>query len=376
MNSHALASLYRRWWIVTIAFGLALGVGLLTQSTGRLVITAMVMTYELWLLRRNLKYNRRQNEHELLPTLGAGNILTLFRGLILAWLAGFLLSPWPTFIPFFLYLLAALTDGFDGFVARRTNHATRMGEILDIEFDALGILVATGLAINYGQLPWLFLILGLARYLFVFGIWWRKQYGKPVYDLPFSVTRRLLAGFQMGFIAVMLWPGVYPPGTTLAGVVFAVPFLAIFTRDWLIVSGHINPASSTYITNRRKLVIILTYWLPVLLRIVVAISTMSLIITAVLPIPDSAKLTDADPILTIIVGLACISMLLVVFGVAGRLVMLGLISLAALFILGNGLDFTNGLMLSSTIAIMLLGTGAFSLWKPEDRFLNRRAKEN
>jgi hypothetical protein len=53
---------------------------------------------------------------------------------------------------------------------------------------------------------------------------------------------------------------------------------------------------------------------------------------------------------------------------------LGLIPLAAAFILGTRLNFTNGLMLSSTIAIMLLGTGAFSLWKPEDRFLNRRTE--
>jgi len=378
MNWDTCASLNRRWWTVTIVFGLSLGLGyLVNQTTHWLVIAAIVATYELWLLRRNLSYNHRHNESDLLPSLGTGNAFTLFRGLLLAWLAGFIFSPWPTgemvFLPFFLYLLAALTDGVDGYVARRTNHATKLGEILDIEFDALGILIATALAINYGQLPWEFLILGLARYLFVFGLWWRKRQGKPVVDLPFSVTRRLLAGFQMGFIAVMLWPGVRPPGTTLAGIVFAVPFLAIFSRDWLLVSGRIAPTAPTYLTIRRKLVIWLTYWLPVPLRIVVAVTTMSLVITSVFPIPASATLSDADPFLTSIVGLAFISMLLVVFGAAGRLATLGLIPLAATFILGTGLDFTNGLMLSSTIAIMLLGTGAFSLWKPEDRFLNRRA---
>jgi len=378
MNQDARASLNRRWWTVVIVFGLSLGLGYLVNQTTRwVVIATIVVAYELWLLRRYLPYNHRQNDSKLLPSLGTGNALTMFRGLLLAWLAGFIVSPWPTgtmvFLPFFLYVLAALADGIDGYLARRTNHTTRLGEILDIEFDALGILLATALAINYGQLPWGFLILGLARYLFVFGIWWRNRQGKPVVDLPFSVTRRLLAGFQMGFIAVMLWPGVHPPATTLAGIVFAIPFLTIFIRDWLIVSGRIDPTAPTYLTIRRKLVIWLTYWLPVLLRIVAAVTTTSLVITSVFPIPDSATLNEVDPFLTSIVGLTFTSMLLVVFGAAGRLATLGLIPLATAFILGTGLDFSNGLMLSSTIAIMLLGTGAFSLWKPEDRFLNRRA---
>jgi CDP-diacylglycerol--glycerol-3-phosphate 3-phosphatidyltransferase len=373
--------LQRSWGVVALLFGLSLGLGyFFIQNTRWLFMASVVAIFELWLLHSHLKFNHRQHETGLLPALGTGNILTLFRGLLLAWLAGFIFSPWPTgalaLLPFFLYLLAALTDGIDGYVARRTNHVTQLGQILDIEFDALGILMATAVAVSFGQLPGPFLILGLARYLFVGGIWWRNRRHKPVFDLPFSVTRRLLAGYQMGFLAVILWPGVHPPGTTLAGVIFAIPFLTIFTRDWLMVSGRINPASPSYLAVRRQLVIILTYRLPVLLRLVVAITTMSLIIPAILPIPGFATFNNITFSSVFIMGLAVTSMLLMVLGFAGRLAGLGLIGVAAAFASDRPLDVVAGLMLASTIAVMLLGTGAFSLWKPEDRFLNRGAGKN
>lgn len=75
-------------------------------------------------------------------------------------------------------------DFFDGFVARYTSRETRLGAILDIEFDGLGILIAVGLAIQYGHLPPWYLILGMARQLFILGIWLRRRLGKPVRELP------------------------------------------------------------------------------------------------------------------------------------------------------------------------------------------------
>jgi hypothetical protein len=70
-------------------------------------------------------------------------------------------------------------------------------------------------------------------------------------------------------------------------------------------------------------------------------------------------------------GLFCIPLL--TLGLAGRLAALGLLVVAAANILAAGLHFDNGLMLASTIYVMLFGTGALSLWQPEDRFINRRA---
>jgi CDP-diacylglycerol--glycerol-3-phosphate 3-phosphatidyltransferase len=228
-----LITLRRRWWIVAFFFTLTLWFGyeLLrtnwhpTYAWRWIIVAALVLTYELWLLWRGLKHNHRQGETALLPTFGLGNTLTLLRGLGIALLAGFLFSSWPTgglaWAPALLYTLAAIADGLDGYLAHLTHQTTKLGEILDMEFDALGLLVATLLAVQYHLLPWWYLFLGLARYLFILGIWWRTRQGKPVYDLPSSATRRMIAGFQMGFSTAVLWPIIYPPGTILAGIVFA-----------------------------------------------------------------------------------------------------------------------------------------------------------
>jgi CDP-diacylglycerol--glycerol-3-phosphate 3-phosphatidyltransferase len=98
-----LTHLRRRWWLATLLFFFTLWpVYVFLQNTWQplyaqrwLIIAAVVLAYQLWLFRQGLKHNHRQGEAALLPTLGAGNALTLLRGLGLALLAGFLLSPRP-----------------------------------------------------------------------------------------------------------------------------------------------------------------------------------------------------------------------------------------------------------------------------------------
>jgi len=43
--------------------------------------------------------------------------------------------------------------------------------------------------------------------------------------------------------------------------------------------------------------------------------------------------------------------------------------------LTNGANGVNGMAVACVILIALLGTGAYSLWQPEDRFLYKRAGE-
>jgi CDP-diacylglycerol--glycerol-3-phosphate 3-phosphatidyltransferase len=388
-----LTSLRHRWWIVAFFFTLTLwsGYELLrtnwhpTYAWRWIIVAALVLAYELWLLWRGLKHNHRQGETALLPAFGLGNALTLWRGLGIALLAGFLFSPWSSgglaWAPALLYTLAAIADGLDGYLARLAHQVTRLGEILDMEFDALGLLVATFLAVQYKQLPWWYLFLGLARYLFILGIWWRTRQGKPVYDLPPSATRRMIAGFQMGFSTVMLWPIVYPPGTILAGIVFAIPFVASFSRDWLVVSGRIDPTSPQYLAIRHKFAIIVTRWLSVPLRALVVMAVASLIIPASGSIADQATLfiwpglPFPNVTALIISGMAVVTTAMLALGIAGRLAAFGLIIAASTNILGTGLYLPNGLVLSVAITLMLLGSGALSIWQPEDAILSRRPGE-
>lgn len=390
----SLASLRRRWWLMALLFASVLWLGYQLLGTKWhpafalrwAMVAACVLAYGLGILWRSLKDNHRPGESSLLPTLGVGNALTMTRGLALGLLAGFVFIPQPTgglaWLPTLLYTLAIVADYLDGYFARLTHHATVLGETLDIEFDALGILVATSLAVHYNQLPWWYLIIGLSRYLFLFGIWWRKRRGEPVYDLPPSTHRRIVAGFQMGFTSVMLWPVVYPPATTLAGVVFAIPFTASFTRDWLVVSGRLDPTSLSYLEFRRRFAVVLTRWLPLVLRAVV-VALMLWIVVGILRNasgPGALLAWSGVPaprfVLMAISLLAVAAAVMLALGVVGRLAALVLLFAASANILATGLSIYNGFLLTSAIALMLLGSGVLSCWCPEDAILSRRAGEN
>ncbi len=62
-----------------------------------------------------------------------------------------------------------MVDLLDGYVARVTRRESRLGAILDMEFDGLGILIASAVAVQYDKIPAWYLLLGVARLLFVAG---------------------------------------------------------------------------------------------------------------------------------------------------------------------------------------------------------------
>ncbi|MEW5959005.1 MAG: CDP-alcohol phosphatidyltransferase family protein [Chloroflexota bacterium] len=393
-NQRTLIQLRYRWGIFALLYSLSLGLGYFWLSHvwawplawRWTALAAAVLIYALAVFWRGLKDNHRQDESTLLPTLGAGNTLTVGRGLALGLLAGFLFLPRPiagllAWMPAILYTVLSILDYLDGYAARLANHATRLGEALDSAFDALGLLVAVGLAVWYGQLPAWYMLIGLSRYLFVAGRWQRQRQGRPVYDLPPSSNRRLLAGFQMGFITVILWPLFSPPGTTLAGIVFGASLLASFLRDWLVVSGRLDAASAAYRLWRERLHRLVAGWLPALLRLGVAGVSVGFLWPivagagsrrALLAWPGSPWPHLSADALGLLAVLATVMLAL---GVLGRLASLGLLAPAAMTVVSAGLHLDNGLLLAGTMALMLLGSGYFSLWQPEEALIRRRAGE-
>jgi len=391
VHDTSLRGLRWRWAVLALLYLVLLWCGYqmlrtVWQATaaGRwMILAAGLLVYELVLLWRGLKDNHRRGESALLPTLGAPNMLTLLRGVVLGFLAGFVLSPLPpgglSWVPALLYTLAIVLDYLDGYLARVTHHATVLGETLDVEFDALGVLVATCLAVHYRQLPWWYLALGLSRYLFMFGIWWRKRRDKPVYELTPSVGRRMVAGFHMGFLSVMLWPLFYPPVTTLASLVFAMPFTASFVRDWLVVSGGLDPSSEGYLKARHMIATLSTHWLPVLLRAGVAVIMINLLFQALVSASEQGLLSARAAVtlqnLTA-VGIslmALVATIMLALGMAARVAALGVLIAASADILARGLHPYNAFLLTSSILLMLLGSGALSCWRPEDGILTQRA---
>ncbi len=165
--------------------------------------------------------------------------MTMLRGLLVAIASGFLLVP-SVIAP--AYTAAAVLDGVDGRIARLLKRETLLGSRLDMEVDAVGILIASLGGILLGKLPLAYAAIGLARYFFVIGIAARKRGGQPVRDLDASRLRRLLAGLQMGFLAAALWPQVPPALSVAAAYPLGAATLFIFLRDWLFVSHRLRGA--------------------------------------------------------------------------------------------------------------------------------------
>jgi uncharacterized membrane protein YecN with MAPEG domain len=123
-----------------------------------------------------------------------------------------------------------------------------------------------------------------------------------------------------------------------------------------VVSGRIEPASASYRTLTEPIQKAATSWVPVLLRIFV-------IAVAAVEIAQS-KLWAAG-----------VLVLLLAVGVAGRIAAMALLVVTGLVITSSGLTPARTALLVGTVALMFTGSGALSLWQPEDAFLRWRAGE-
>ena len=332
-----------------------------------LVLPAVVVIYLLRVLWKNLEANHREGERHLLPDLGWGNRLTLLRGVLVAGLTGFLLLPrpdgWLVWIPAILYTLSDAADFFDGYVARLTDRATRLGKFLDVSFDGLGVLVASALVVLYGQAPVWYLLVGLARYLFIAGEWLRRRLGKPVYPVPPNLNRRVFAGLQMGFLAVALWPLIPPPGIHIAAALFGLPLLTGFGRDWFYVSGVLKSGPR----SKAGLQTWLERWLPFGLRLVILVLNLSLFVPWLV-----SWQTESLPFV-LIGAFNSLAAALLVLGVTPRVAsIMGLLALGLSQMLAPLTTTQIALGVAYTL-ILYMGTGPLSLWTPEDHLYRHHA---
>ncbi len=212
--------------------------------TGQRLVQSLLLWAVIW---QQLWHYRLQNRSDLdspqLPALGWANRVTVMRGGLIAACAGFLWQPLPAgkaaYLPVLCYTLAVLADRLDGELARRSNTTTLLGAALDTSYDAIGLVVAPMLAVNYGKLHPSYLLVSAAYYIFVSGLRWRQHHNLPVLPLAPSALRRTLAGCQMTLVAVSLWPPMKPLWSQLAGCVLMLPLLLHFWIDWLMVSARL-----------------------------------------------------------------------------------------------------------------------------------------
>ncbi|MHA7155882.1 CDP-alcohol phosphatidyltransferase family protein [Arthrobacter sp. TMN-50] len=163
---------------------------------------------------------------------GPADRVTLFRAVLAGGCATIVvLSFWGT-VPtrsWWLVLLATpavLLDAVDGAVARRTGTASKAGARLDMETDAILLLVlSVPVAMTVG---WWALLIGLMRYLYVAASWFRPALRR---ELEFSQFRRVVAATQSVVLVVVLVPLVPVAfATSLAAAALALLCLS-FGRD-------------------------------------------------------------------------------------------------------------------------------------------------
>jgi len=338
-------------------------------------ILYLLASTALWLLvwqqsHKRLALNRVDNTAPLFPSLGWANRITIGRGWLIAAAGGFVVLPsvlaahpvllWSAAA---LYSIAAIFDRVDGFVARRSKQTSLLGSELDTVFDALGLLVAPLLALQHGKIHVSYLLVSIAYYLFVIGIKVRERNNKQVYPLQPSPLRRTLAGFQMGYVAVVLWPPFNAEVTVLAGFAFMVPLLIGFAVDWLVVSGRLQPKQHGLGELFQRLHQITRHWLLPALRI-------ALVLVAWL-ILNRLDLTLTAPGI-FVVALAALGMLLMILGLAGRAgaVMVLMLLAWTVPVPVDSILFVTCLV--ATITILLLGCGRLSLWQADDDWVNRQ----
>lgn len=383
--AQSLARLQKEWWIVAGSSGLvvlaiyfSLGQSSLTPDRIMqwIVLALLFLSVELLVLRRNLHKNRPALDAPLRTTLGLGNALTLTRGVAYALMAGFLFAPRPggllDWLPAILYIFAITADYWDGYLARITHHTTLLGEILDIEFDGLGMLVAMALAVQYGQLPGFVLLLAASRPLFLWGMKLRERWGLPNHPMTPSDERRIAAGLLMGFMGIVLWPVFRPPATHIAGAVFGGAVALSFLRDWLVVIGWLDPSNSAYTRWRARLKTLLFEYLPLLLRLV-SLPVVALLLWKITRGPDAWPGGLPSAVIPLLLGLGLVAGIAALLGLIARLAAIGLIGLACAHLIVWGDSPEVLALLAVGVLLVALGNGRLALWTPDERLLRRRA---
>jgi len=164
------------------------------------------------------------------PWGGYANLVTLAR-LALLLLAGSQFAKWHDYGLFAAFLVVVVSDGIDGYLARKYKQTTVLGSWLDIETDALLCLVLA--SVHYVQdtaSAWV-LLAGSLRYIYV---WVLFAAGMEQIEAPSQPYARLVG---ILFISSLLGPFVAPlwlaiPVLALGCLLVGGSFLHSFYGKW------------------------------------------------------------------------------------------------------------------------------------------------
>jgi cardiolipin synthase len=135
---------------------------------------------------------------------GLPNILTVSRILIIPLLVGAFYLPPPTsnWTAFTLFLIASITDYFDGYLARRLDQISPLGRFLDPVADKLLVAAAIVMLIWADRAPLIPALIILCREIMVSGL--REFLAELKVGLPVTQLAKWKTGSQMGALCLLL----------------------------------------------------------------------------------------------------------------------------------------------------------------------------
>ena len=229
---------------VTMGAALAVTVGL--SDPGWVVGVACGMIMNAALARGVLRYRPQR--------LGLADWVTLTRATLAVGVAAlvadsFDVSEHVTLLVT-LSAVALALDAVDGWVARRSKTASKLGASFDGEVDAFLILVLS-VYVARSTGAWV-LAIGAARYVFFAAGWLLPWMRAP---LPPRYWRKVVAATQ-GVVLTIAAAGVLPTALTRAALVGALALLCeSFGRDvwWLWSHRHASPSREAEVASRGRL---------------------------------------------------------------------------------------------------------------------------
>lgn len=130
-----------------------------------------------------------------------------------------------------------VTDGFDGWTARRTGTATPYGARFDMELDSVLMLALALLVALSGKVGAWVVVAGLPRYLFVAAGWLYPPLTAP---LPPSRRRKTVCVVQGIALLVALGPIIPPPAAVAAALLGVAALVYSFGVDvlWTLAAAR------------------------------------------------------------------------------------------------------------------------------------------
>ncbi len=165
------------------------------------------------------------------------NQITLGRAVLAGFCVGFVGQPdtaaYHGWLLFGTVVLAALLDGVDGWVARRTRSESAFGARFDMEIDAAFVLVLSILVYQLDKAGAWVLLSGLLRYLFIAAGFVVPRLRAT---LPPSIRRRVICAIQVAALVVCLAPAMPSKAGLFAAAGALVLLTLSFGRDvaWLL----------------------------------------------------------------------------------------------------------------------------------------------